>query len=54
MTFELFVKVKQDRNVLEAAREMASQSISDGPTVLVAAPASSYIIPPPPPSPPTP
>ena len=37
MTFELFVRVKQDQNVLAAAREMAAPSSSDGPTVLVAA-----------------
>lgn len=35
MTFELFVRVKQDSNVLAAAREMAAPSTSDGPTVLV-------------------
>jgi hypothetical protein len=42
MTFELFVRVKQDQNVLAAAREMAAPSSSDGPTVLVAAPFTLY------------
>jgi hypothetical protein len=45
MTFELFVRVKQDQNVLAAAREMAAPSSSDGPTVLVAALFTSYPLP---------